>query len=235
MPGVSSYQAIQANHKFMVNGAACAGKIEGNPVREDIEEAAKICGIDFILNVVLNEKKEIVYAVAGDYIKAHGVGCEFINKHYLKEIDQLADIVLVSPGGSPKDINLYQAQKAIDNAKYAVKNGGVIILIASCKEGLGNVTFENWLLQARQPSDLIDRIKSDFQLGGHKAAAISMVLQSADIYLVSEINDITKERIFLRHFQTAQDALNAAFEKLGQDATVLAMPFGSSTLPMLTN
>ena len=149
----------------------------------------------------MNEKRNCL-CFAGDYIKAHRVGCEFINKHYLKEIDQLADIVLVSPGGSPKDINLYQAQKAIDNAKYAVKNGGVIILIASCKEGLGNVTFENWLLQARQPSDLIDRIKSDFQLGGHKAAAISMVLQSADIYLVSEINDITKERIFLRHFQT---------------------------------
>lgn len=231
MPGVSTPEAIQNNHRQMIKEAACAGRLEGNPVREDIEEAGKICGIDFILNVVLDEQKQIVRAVAGDSIKAHRAACRFLDQLYKKELSEKADIVLVSQGGAPKDINLYQTQKALDNAKHAVKKGGIVILIGSCKEGLGEEVFEEWMTTAPTSSFMIERIEKEFRLGGHKAAAIAMVLEMAEIYLVSDLKDELVESIFLTPMASAQEALDKAIEKLGKDAKVLAMPYGGSTLP----
>ena len=231
MPGVSTRDAIRNNHSFMVKPAACAGAIEGNPVRTDIEEAAALCGVDFILNVVLDEHKKIVYATAGDVTLAHRKGCEFLDRLYLKEIPHRADIVLVSQGGAPKDINLYQTQKALDNAKHAINNGGVIILIGSCREGLGEHVFEEWMTTSPTAHSMVERIQTDFQLGGHKAAAIAIVLESADIYLVSELPHDFVSDIFMTPFSNVRDALDSAFEKLGPNATVIAMPYGGSTLP----
>lgn len=233
MPGVSNRTAIQVNHSMMVQPEAHAGRLAGNPIREDIEEAAAICGIDYIVNVVLDEHKQIIKAVAGDVTQAHRAGCAFLDTLYRKEIKQKADIVLVSQGGAPKDLNLYQTQKALDNAKHAVREGGVIILIGSCKEGLGEKTFQNWIEEANKPQDLIDRVQADFKLGGHKAAAIAMVLANADVYLVSEMPEELTKKCFLTPFASAQAALDAAFAKLGADAKVLAMPYGGSTLPQL--
>ena len=231
MPGVSTRAAIQANHSRMVEETAHAGKLEGNPVREDIEEAAAMVGVDFIVNVVLDAQKEIIRAVAGDVTAAHRVGCAFLDTLYRKEIPQRADIVLVSQGGAPKDLNLYQTQKALDNAKHAVKPGGVVVLIGSCKEGLGEKTFEEWLTTAPTPHSLIERIKKEFRLGGHKAAAIAMVLEKADIYLVSDMEDALVERLLMKPFHSVQAAYDAAVEKCGADASVLVMPYGGSTLP----
>ncbi len=233
MPGVSNRAAIQSNHSMMVRPEAHAGRLAGNPIREDIEEAAAICGIDYIVNVVLDEHKQIIKAVAGDVTAAHRAGCAFLDTLYRKEIAKKADIVLVSQGGAPKDLNLYQTQKALDNAKHAVRDGGVIVLIGSCKEGLGEKTFQQWIEEATCPKDLIDRVQADFKLGGHKAAAIAMVLENADVYLVSEMPEELTKKCFLTPFSSAQQALDAAFAKLGQDASVLAMPYGGSTLPQL--
>ena len=235
MPGVSTRAAIQANHSMMVLPECCAGALETNPLRMDIEEAGAICGIDFILNVVLSEHKEILKAVAGDAVAAHRAGCAFLDTLYSKPIPEKADIVLVSQGGAPKDLNLYQTQKALDNAKHAVKDGGVIILIGSCKEGLGEHTFEQWMKEASKASDLIERIRREFRLGGHKAAAIAMVLENADIYLVSEMEEALVRTAFLTPKASAQQALEDAFKKLGAHATVLAMPYGGSTLPKLVS
>ena len=231
MPGCSTREAIQSNHRMMVREEAHAGNLDSNPLRQDLEQAAAICGVDFIVNVVLDEHKQIVRAVAGDLVEAHREGCKFLDQMYLKKIDRRADIVLVSQGGAPKDLNLYQTQKALDNAKHAVKPGGTIILIGSCREGLGEKVFEQWMLSAPTPESMIERIGRDFQLGGHKAAAIAMVLKNAEIYLVSELDDDFVEKIFLKPAKSAQDALDRAFARLGPDATVLAMPYGGSTLP----
>ena len=232
MPGVSTPDAIQANHKMMVRPEACAGKLEGNPIRQDIEEAGNLCGIDYIVNVVLDEHKHIVYAVAGDVTAAHRDGCRYLDKMYRKTIPERADIVLVSQGGAPKDANLYQVQKALDNAKHAVKKGGTIILMGQCPEGLGSKTFAQWLQEAPTAESMIQRVHEKFQLGGHKAAAIAMVLQDADIMLVSDMEPEFVRSIFLDPQKDAQSALDTAFAKYGEDATVLAMPFGGATLPM---
>ncbi len=233
MPGVSTREAIQSNHSMMVREEACAGRLEDNPIREDIEQAGQILGIDYIVNVVLDEHKKIVYAVAGDVVKAHRAGCAFLDTLYSKTIKRKADIVIVSQGGAPKDLNLYQTQKALDNAKHAVRDGGIVILIGSCREGLGEKTFEAWIHEAKKPHDLIERVRTDFKLGGHKAAAIAMVLEHAQVYLVSEMPDELVRACFLTPYNDAQTALNDAFAVLGSDASVLAMPYGGSTLPHL--
>lgn len=232
MPGVSTHDAIQCNHRMMVSQDACAGKLAGNPIREDIEEAGSICGIDYIVNVVLDEHKQIVHAVAGDVTAAHRSGCAYLDQMYRKPIPQRADIVLVSQGGAPKDANLYQTQKALDNAKHAVKDGGTIILIGACPEGLGSAKFESWLTKAGSAHEMVERIGKEFELGGHKAAAIGLVLEKADIDLISEMDDDFVRSIFLNPRPSAQAALDAAFAKYGPDATVIAMPYGGATLPI---
>ena len=233
MPGVSTPAAIQSNHKLMIRPESCAGRLEGNPVREDIEEAGCICGLDFILNVVLDEHKNIVKVVCGDPVKAHRVGTAFLDKLYTKEIDCGADIVIVSQGGAPKDLNLYQTQKALDNSKHAVKDGGIIILIGSCAEGYGEHTFEDWMLNSESPDDLVNKIRRNFVLGGHKAAAIGMVLQRADIYLVSDMDPALVQRSFMKPYSSAQQAFDDALAKLGDNADVITMPYGGSVLPRL--
>ena len=232
MPGVSTPKAIQQNHRMMVSADACAGKLVGNPIREDIEEAGDICGIHFIVNVVLDEHKHIVYAVAGDVTKAHRVGCAYLDKMYRNPIPEKADIVLVSQGGAPKDANLYQTQKALDNAKHAVQKGGTIILMGACPEGFGSATFESWLREANTSHELVERIGREFRLGGHKAAAIGMVLENARIDFVSEMDDETVRSIFLIPQPDAQTAFDEAMARYGEKATVIAMPFGGATLPI---
>lgn len=231
MPGVSTREAIQSNHSMMVREEACAGNLDTNPLRKDIEEAAAICGVDFIVNVVLDEHKEIIRAVAGDVTAAHRKGCAFLDALYQKKIEKRADIVIVSQGGAPKDLNLYQTQKALDNAKHAVRDGGIVILVGSCKEGLGESVFEEWLTSAQKSRDLIDRIQREFRLGGHKAAAIAMVLEHAEIYLVSDLEPEFVKTLFMTPFATVQEAYDAAAAKLGETPTVLVMPYGGSTLP----
>lgn len=231
MPGVSTRDAIQNNHSAMVESTACAGKLEGNPVREDIEESGEILGIDFIVNVVLNEKKEIIKAFCGDKVLAHREGCKFLDSFYAIEIEKKADIVLVSAGGFPKDINMYQAQKALDNAKHAVREGGIVIWIAACSEGLGEKHFEDWMTGHEKASDMITHIRKDFVLGGHKAAAIAMVLENARIMLVSNFDADFVRSVFLEPYSSIDVALADALEALGDNASVLAMPYGGSTLP----
>ncbi len=233
MPGVSTREAIQANHRFMIDQNAHAGKMTGNPVREDIDEVHMYCPVHFLLNVVLSEDKRIIKAFAGDIFKAHRKGCDFLDSLYKSPIDTLADIVLVSAGGFPKDINLYQAQKALDNAKHAVKKGGIIILVAACKEGLGEEVFERWVMSATSSKDLVEKIYEKFELGGHKAAAIAMVREQNDIYLVSDLPTNISRKCFMTPFPSVQDALARATMEKGADSTIHIIPFGGSVLPTL--
>ena len=233
MPGVSTWDAIQANHSMMVQEGAHAGNIATNPIRQDIEEAADLVGVDFILNVVLDEHKKIIKAVAGDLTAAHREGCKFLDTLYQVKIPKKADIVIVSQGGAPKDLNLYQTQKALDNSKHAVKDGGIVILVGSCKEGLGNPVFEKWILEAGKPLDIVDRLHKQFKLGGHKAAAIALVMAKAKIFMVSEMKPDFVKSIFMEPFETVQEALDTALQEQGEDASVIVMPYGGSTLPIV--
>lgn len=233
MPGVSTRAAIQANHSAMVRDEARAGALDDNPVRQDIDEVVKFVPIDFIVNVVLDENKNIIKAVAGHYLHAHREGCRFLDRLYKVTIPRKADIVITTPGGFPKDINLYQAQKALDNAKHAVRDNGIIILLASCSEGYGEKVFERWINTSDSPDCLIERIKTNFELGGHKAAAIALVEKKARVFIVSDMDRSLCERLYMEPFENMQTALDRAFSLMGPDAQVLLMPHGGSTLPVV--
>lgn len=235
MPGVSDREAIQANHSRMILPTARAGAIDDNPLRLDIEEAVDICGCDFILNVVLNEDKKIVKAVAGDHRAAHRAGCAFLDSLYKINIPALADLVIATPGGLPKDINLYQTQKALDNARHAVRPGGIIILAGQCAEGFGEKVFEEWLTTAQKPADLLARVRQEFRLGGHKAVAIAMVLAKADVYFVSDMPSEKAAKTFMKPYQDLELAIADALERLGKVARVIVMPHAGSTLPQFNS
>jgi len=233
MPGVSSRAAIQSNHRHLILEDARAGEMDSNPVRIDIEEAAAFVPIHFIVNVILDEKKEIIKAVAGHPVLAHREGCRFLDKLYKVEIREKADIVIVSAGGYPKDMNLYQSQKALDNVRHAIRPGGIVIWVARSQEGLGDSVFEEWITTAKSPEAILERIQVDFQLGGHKAAAIANVLVRAGVFLVSDLDPDLVSKIFMHPFKEISDALEEAFKQLGDQAKVMVMPVGGSTLPML--
>lgn len=234
LPGCASKATVQANHAMMVKAEACAGRLEGNPLRADLEEGAAMVGIDFVLNVVVDNEHRIAGAVAGEVTAAHRQGCELVARQGIVPIAELADIVLVSAGGSPKDLNLYQAQKALDNAAHAVQQGGAIVLLAECGEGLGNATFEAWLREARSPDEVLDRIQQEFVLGGHKAAAVATVLKRACVYLVSSLQAQLVESCGLIPFGDVDRAVQSALGRQGRSARMLVMPQGGSVLPVQT-
>lgn len=233
MPGVSSWAAIQANHSNMILPGAHAGKLDGNPVREDIEEVYDFLPVDFILNVALDENHKIAFAAAGDRIQAHRRACEFLDSVYKIKIDSPADIVIVSTSGYPKDINLYQAQKSIDNAKHAVKKGGIMIVAASCREGYGSEPFARWINTYHTPEERVAALRKHFELGGHKSAALALVEMKCTIYLVTDMTDEMVTKANMVPYHDLQKAVDDAIAEKGKNAKIYIIPIGGSTLPML--
>jgi nickel-dependent lactate racemase len=230
-PGCASKAGVSANHSMMIQPGAAADRVDGNPVRADLEEAAILVGVDFILNVVVDGEHQVVGAVAGDLIAAHRKGCEMVAARGKVRIPHRADIVVASAGGYPKDINLYQAQKALDNASYFVRDEGVIILAAECPEGFGNQTFKSWILDAASPGHVLERIRREFVLGGHKAAAIAAVQARAKVHMVSSMLPDEVRRSGIAHFDSLTQAFEAATAELGAASSVLVLPHAGSILP----
>lgn len=230
LPGVSSRESIITNHKMMMKENASTGRVD-SPVRQDMEEAAQYVGVDFLLNVVLNSKKEIVYATAGNVIDAHRMGVVEVDNMYKIAVEP-ADVVIVSPGGHPKDINIFQAHKALDNAKNAVVDGGTIILAAQCSEGLGNAVYEHWNNESNTPDDAIMKFKHSFEFGGHKAALIAQLAKKYDLYLVSDLSDADAKNAFFKPASSVQEVLDGVLNGK-PDARVCIMPYGGLTLPVI--
>jgi lactate racemase len=188
MPGVCSYNSVCANHSMMLEESARAGEFTENPVRQDIEEAGRMAKIGFIFNVILDDSKKIIGAVAGKNNEALLAGIRMYDWIYEISAAEKADIVITSAGGYPKDINLYQAQKALENVKAIVKDGGTIILAAECAEGFGEDRFAEWMQQTRDFESLFKKIRQKFVLGGHKAVAVSKLLTRARAILYSNFD-----------------------------------------------
>jgi nickel-dependent lactate racemase len=233
VPGVCSARTVRHNHAMMVKPQARASILEGNPVREDIEEAASIIGLDFIINVVLDHKHDLMAAFAGHPLHAHRKACQMVSQISQVPFRSPADIVIVGSGGYPKDINLYQAHKALDNAAKAAKKGGLIIWIAECPEGFGNLTFEEWLVGLTM-QQILDLIQKDFVLGGHKAAAIVKVLRQASVWLVSSLPPAKVHACGLTPYNDLNRAIEDAIKLRGPKARIIVIPDGSSVLPIWT-
>jgi nickel-dependent lactate racemase len=231
IPGVCTEATIQANHRRMTEPGAVTGNLRGNPVRDDIEEAGALVGADFILNVVLDEHQRIVRAVAGHPVLAHREGCAALDAFGRARIDRPADVVVIGAGGSPKDINLYQAQKALDNGRHIVRPGGILLLVAECPEGLGHHTFEEWMRDPGGLDAILSRIRREFVIGGHKAAAVALAMKQAAIYLVSSLPRSLAESLGFVPFSDLETAIAAALHAVGPDPLVAVLPEGGSVLP----
>jgi len=234
LPAISGLETIQSNHAMLLNAKARTGVLDGNPVHEDMVEAAKMAKVDFILNIVTNSKNELVRAFAGDLEQAFYEGVKLVDDMYKVPIERRADIVLMSPGGHPLDIDLFQAYKGVDNALDAVKRGGVMVLVAECPEGHGNDVFYEWMTKFKDVKEMEKEIKRRFRLGGHKAYYLLKAEQKAEIILVSAMPDYLAQNVFkLKTSRAINDALRDAFNTAGNNAKVWAMPHGNITLPVL--
>ncbi len=208
MPGVCTRDSIRSNHSMMLEEKAAAGNFDSNPVRQDIEEAGKIAGIDFIFNVILDDGKNIIAAVAGKNNEAYLEGIKKYDSIYKKEVGEAANIVITSQGGYPKDMNLYQSQKALENIKGIVTENGTIILVASCCEGFGEDIFERWMAGSRDYQYISQKLKEKFVLGGHKAVAVARLLTRAKVLLYSDFDASKTEKMGFGKIEDIQGYLD---------------------------
>jgi lactate racemase len=233
LPAVSGEETIKHNHSFLLHANARSGNLAENPVHQDMIEGAKLAKVDFIVNAVENKKGEIVKVFAGDLEQAFAEAVKLVDEMFRVTVERRADILVVSAGGYPADINLYQAYKALDNSLDAVKRGGVIILVAECPEGHGNQVFYDWMTRLGDLKNVEHEIKRNFVMGGHKAYYLLKALQNHQIILVSSLPDYYATSIFkLKTARAVNDALTEALKIAGSASRVWAMPHGSYTLPV---
>ena len=231
LPGICGRRTIEANHAQMVHHDARAGNLKGNPVHQEMQEAAEKVGVDFNINVVTDENHKIVEIVAGELLTSWRQGVEVCKKIYLCPIKKKAEVVIASAGGYPKDINVYQAQKALNNACQAIKPGGTIILLAECSEGYGEPTFEKWIEEASSPDDIIGRLNKKFILGGHKAYSIAKLTKKAEVILISSLPQDKVRKLFFIPMKNISQALNYVRDKYGEDFQAYILPSGNTVLP----
>jgi len=234
LPGICGRKTIEANHAQMVHVDSRAGNLKGNPVHEEMQEAAEKVGVDFNINVVTDENHKIVEIVAGELLTSWRQGVEVCKKIYLCPIEKKAEVVITSAGGYPKDINVYQAQKALENACHAVKPGGTIILLAECTEEYGETTFEKWIEEANTPDDIIKRLKNKFVLGGHKAYAIARAVKEVEVILISSLPQDKVRKLFFIPMKSVSQALNYIKDKYGEDFQAYILPSGNTVVPFFS-
>ncbi|MDW7738561.1 MAG: nickel-dependent lactate racemase [Bacillota bacterium] len=232
VPGAAGWKTIEKNHSLMLDEKAAGGILNGNPVHEDLLEAALMVGGNFLINTVLDEEKAILGIYAGDMIDAHLAACKAADKVYNVEINQLAEVVIASCGGYPKDINLYQAHKTLDNALNAMRPGGNLILLAECEEGMGSTTFKEWTLKYCSLQELRRAITNNFVLGGHKAYTISNLLRKGTVYLVSRLDKDLSRALGFIPVEDLDEALAAVYKKTRELLTYV-IPQGAIYRPIL--
>ncbi len=233
VPGVAGIETIEANHSLMLENGSRIGVLEGNPVHEDLKEAARMVGCDYAVYTVLNEDKEMLAIFGGEIEAVHKAGCSFVEQTYGVVIDAPADIVVAGCGGYPKDLNLYQAQKTLENAAQAVKENGIIIFVAECPEGIGSEKFYHYAKKFKTVDQLKKALTNQFEIGGHKAYAVARVTEKAKVLIVTELTyDDAAELGFIKCVDLKEAAVQA-LEQVGKDPLVYFMPAGSITTPIL--
>ncbi len=228
-PGMADAGAIRMNHSRMDLPGTGLGRLDGNPVREEIDELGRMVGVDFNVSVTLDPNHRIVAACAGDPDLSFRQACRVVDTMYAVEVPSRAGLVIASPGGHPKDVDLYQSQKAIEEATQIIRPGGDILLIAACEEGSGSELFEQWMAAAETPDDIIGRIREDFVMGGHKAYQIARELQRATIHLYSTIPP-DRVRSWMMRPVTSEAGLA---ELIGSAESVAVLPQATLTRTVL--
>jgi lactate racemase len=235
LPGIASYRTIQQNHKHALNPRAQALVLEGNPVHEDMVDALKtVAGKEiFSIQTVLDGEKRIYHCTTGNIHDSFVMAIEKAHEVYCVDIKEKADVV-VAVAGYPSDVDLYQSQKALDNGKLALKEGGILILVSECRSGIGEQAYFDLLAGSETPQEALGRIEQGYKLGYHKAAKMAEIATWAEIWGVTGLGQQCMEQAFIKPWSGIQEALDAAIEMKGKKARVLFLMDASLTVPRAT-
>lgn len=232
LPGTASYESITQNHKLALSADAQALRLEGNPVHEDMIDAMKVLAhIDvFSIQTVLDSEHGVYYASAGDLNDSFYDCVKKADEVFCVNIPRKADIV-ISVAPYPMDVDLYQAQKALDNGKLALAEGGILIMVAKCRTGIGPKPFFDLMASADTPKKVLEKISAGFKLGYHKAAKMAEISLWAQTWAVSDLSDDEMRAVHLKPYHDLQKAVDDALAQKGADAKIIILPFGSMTVP----
>jgi nickel-dependent lactate racemase len=229
--GLAGRETIRMNHSHLMEPNSFIGNYDSNPTRLDLEEIGDKIQITAALNVVLNSDKEIVSVLWGTPRGVMKGGIPISRQVCQKKIEKKYDLIIASPGGYPKDINLYQAQKAITHVSLIARKNGVIILAAECREGLGSHEFENYFNQFNSFQDVINNfINSRFEIGPHKAYQLALQAVQNRIILVSSINASILEKTHLEFTSSLENAVELASNSLMPDSAIAIVPYATNTM-----
>ncbi len=232
LPGVSAYETIEQNHKRALSIEAQSLVLEGNPVHEDMADAMRALKDKqiFGIMVVLNKHHGTCAAYAGDLDGCFRKAVVKADEVFVVNLKQKADVV-VAVTAFPYDIDLYQSQKALDNAKYAVRDGGVIILVSACRDGVGPPNFLNLLGSAATPKEALAKIAEGYKLGYHKAAKMAEIGLRCKMTAVTRLDPETSRKAHLTPRRSVQEAVDSAICELGKGSKVTFIMDAVITVP----
>jgi nickel-dependent lactate racemase len=235
LPGLCAKETVQRNHARMVELMDALPPIDENPVSNEMIEAARLVGVDFVLSAVTNEAREVVCVTAGELHASWRQAVDVSASMYEVPFQRYADVCVTCASGRPRDINVYQAQKALDHADRLTRPGATIILAAECPEKWGESVFEEWIRRRWAPARVMREIKADFVLGGHKAYGFAKVADEKEVLLVSSLDAEESSLIWARKISSVQEGVDMEAARHGQGASWVYMPDGSLSLPVKTS
>ncbi|HVF44969.1 MAG TPA: nickel-dependent lactate racemase [Pyrinomonadaceae bacterium] len=236
-PGLASRRTIEATHLHALDferggrrAGVGAGRLDGNAVHEECERIAAEVAPSFLINTVTDERGRVVRVYAGDWRGAHRLACaEYADSHAVK-IDRKRPLVVVSAGGAPHDLNLIQAHKALEMASHACVEGGDIILVAECADGLGRADFTKWF-DAEDSRALEARLRDAYEVNGQTAWALLTKAERFRVQLVSALPDED-----VRHMRmTPARSVDEALARAPADAEGYVMPRGAALMPVVSS
>lgn len=238
MPGMAHVETIRFNHsiKNLENPKARWGFTYGNPLWEEVMEAAEFAAPLFLLNITLNRDKEITGVFAGGLREAHKLGCAFAKDTAMAGLDRPFDVVITSNSGYPLDLNVYQSVKGMSAAEQVVKDGGSIVVAAECWDGIPSGSdYETILRSAGNPEELLTFIKQ------HEATLKdtwqvyfqAMIMQKSEVYLYSSLETKLVEATLLKPAHKLEELVGELITKYGPDVRICVLPEGPQTIPYL--
>ena len=213
LPGIAGYETIEANHKHALSPDAKTLALEGNPIHDDMQECAAMFPNDklFTIQSVVDDEGEVLFASTGDLEKSFKSCVEEARRIFTTPLASRAEIV-VTVAPYPMDIDLYQSQKALENSKLAVKDGGAIILVSKCRDGIGLRGFFDLMSSASTPDQVFEVIESGYRLGHQKAAKLAEAVLNCSVFVVSDLSPVDIEKIFMTPYPQLQCAITSALK-----------------------
>ena len=238
MPGCAGLETVMSNHgaKNIGDPQATFGVTVGNPIWEELRDIALKTGPSFLLNITLNEQRDITNVFAGDIIEAHKTGCVFVKKSAMQPVEQPFDIVVTTNSGYPLDLNLYQGVKGMSAGARVLKEGGTLILAAECREGVPDGSPLDDLLRS---AGSIEEILAMLSTPGFvrpeqwQAQIQALVQRRAEVLVCCELDDATLRACHLAPCADINAEVAKRLAKLGADARVAVLPQGPLTIPYL--